>query len=66
MIPSQTSRALNIKEMGNTVLKKIDSQGSQYAASFGTFSHKLVSYFCEKIHSETMRYKATGSYDKWT
>ena len=64
MIPSQTSKALNIKEMGNTVLKKIDSQGSRYA--FGTFSHELVSYFCEKIHSETMRYKATGSYDKWT
>lgn len=34
--------------MGNEVLKKLDSQERWYAASFGTFSHELVSYFREK------------------
>ena len=56
----QSSRAVKLKQLGNTILK-IDDQECKFAASFDTFSLELVSYLNGKVHSEASRYKATSS-----
>ena len=59
--PSQSSRAVKLKQLGNTILKKIDDQECEFAASFDKFSLELVSYLRGKVRSEASRYKATSS-----
>ena len=54
----QSSRAVKLKQLGNTIFK-IDDQECKFAASFHTFS--LVSYLNGKVHSEASRYTATSS-----
>ena len=59
--PSLSSRAVNLKELVEVILEKIDKTGSQERESFDKFSHELVNYFQGIIRAETSGCKANSS-----
>ncbi len=58
--PSQSSRAVKAKQLGNTILEKIINN-QQFTVSFDTFSLELVELIKGSIRSESMSYIAKSS-----